>query len=155
MAVDAGQSTGLCVVEFKPHKAPSLLYVNQFKKNITETVHFIGEMYTEHKVDVIVSEQFDLRPGNKFIADLTTVYINGGMMAWFPQEKTVWQTPAQAKGLVKNQALKNLKFWQTGSMVGEPDANDANDALRHAVYYGVTVLNHMETIHVGWPEEED
>lgn len=43
------------------------------------------------------------------------------------------QQPANAKRLVTNDLLRKLGLWLTGRDVGRPDANDANDATRHAL----------------------
>jgi hypothetical protein len=48
------------------------------------------------------------------------------------------QAPADAKALVSNTMLKQLGLWSTGRDVEQRDANDVNDAARHAL----TVLAH-------------
>lgn len=155
LAIDAGESTGLAVVEFTP-SGPIRLYLDQFIADTTQTVRNIAREYRTFGPDVVIAEQFDLRPGNKFLADLSTVYRNGALEYMFEyefDEQVYWQTPAQAKGLVHDLVLKRLgkDFWPTGKTVGYKDANDARDALRHALRYGVEVLEHMPTIKKGWP----
>jgi hypothetical protein len=48
------------------------------------------------------------------------------------------QAPADAKKLVPNALLRDLGLWTTAAEVERRDANDANDATRHAL----TVLAH-------------
>lgn len=48
------------------------------------------------------------------------------------------QAPADAKALVSNALLRDLGLWASPSDVEQRDANDANDATRHAL----TVLAH-------------
>lgn len=155
LAIDAGESTGLAVVEFAA-SAPALLHLDQFIAPVTETIRQIERVMQHWHVDAVVAEQFDLRPGNQFTADLSTVYRNGALEYMIESEgvrAVVWQTPAQAKGLVSDKVLKRFgpEFWPTGKTVGYKDANDARDALRHAIHYGVEVLSHFPTIEKGWP----
>ena len=58
-------------------------------------VYDILATYNEYAPDIIVCEQFDLRPGNNFLADLTPVKINS-VLGWELGD-IVWQTPAMAK----------------------------------------------------------
>ena len=97
---------------------------------------------------MIVAEQFDLRPSNKFTADLTPVKVNA-VLDWLVDD-VHYQTPAQAKGLVKDATLKNLGWWLTGKDVGYKDANDVRDAFRHLVYYLVHEMRHKWTLEGGW-----
>ena len=152
LAVDAGQSTGLAVVDFPDGHPPEVRHMVQFVVGVAASVTLIGTISSEERPDVLIAEQFDLRPHNTFVADLTPVEINGALKYVFG-DSIVWQTPAQAKGLVKDQVLKNLGMWPTGKTVGQEDANDARDALRHAIHYGATVLKHQPTLQLGWPRE--
>lgn len=43
------------------------------------------------------------------------------------------QSPADAKALAPNRLLHRLNMWVSGKMVDRTDANDANDAVRHAL----------------------
>lgn len=155
MAIDAGDMTGIAVVDFTDN-GPVLCYLSQFAGDVTQTMHRVAAVIRAMDVGVVVAEQFNLRPGNQFVADLSTVYRNGAleyMLAVHFGIDPVWQTPAQAKGLVSDTVLKRLgpDFWPTGKTVGQKDAHDARDALRHAIRYGVEVLKHLPTIKKGWP----
>lgn len=50
------------------------------------------------------------------------------------------QNVADVKKLVQNWRLKELGLYVKPTDVGRPDANDANDAMRHAVY--CTAIHH-------------
>lgn len=155
LGIDAGESTGLAVVGFEPN-GTALWHLEQFAGDVTQTMHRVAAIIRAMDVGVVVAEQFNLRPGNQFVADLSTVYRNGAleyMLAVHFGMDPVWQTPAQAKGLVSDTVLKRFgpDFWPTGKTVGQKDANDARDALRHAIRYGVEVLQHLPTTKKGWP----
>lgn len=159
LGIDAGESTGLAVVDFTDN-GPDLCYLSQFVADNVNTVLDIHNLIVDYQPATVVAEQFNLRPGNKFLADLSTVYRNGAleyMLAVDFAMDPLWQTPAQAKGLVSDTVLKRFgsDFWPTGKTVGYKDANDARDALRHAVFYAVEVLNHRPTIELGWPKPKE
>lgn len=142
LAVDAGVSTGWVLGEqpSNPHDEGSeILDFGQFKHDHWEdTVTELLTKFTSEPTTLVV-EQFDLRPNNKFRADLTTVKVNSTLSycatAWNPKARIVWQTPGQAKGVITDKALKVLGFWPTGKTVGCPDADDVRDAARHFYYY--------------------
>lgn len=159
MAIDAGDMTGIAVVDFVD-SGPKVLYLAQFPAPVVNTTYSVKYIYSVNRPDAVIIEQFNLRPGNQFVADLSTVYRNGAiefMLHDYFEVAPVWQTPAQAKGLVSDTVLKRLgeAFWPTGRTVGQKDANDARDALRHAVFYAVEVLNHRPTIELGWPKPKE
>jgi hypothetical protein len=47
--------------------------------------------------------------------------------------RVVLQGAADAHGIASNELLRTLGLWQTGTDVDQPDANDANMAIRHAL----------------------
>lgn len=142
LAVDAGVSTGWVLGEqpSNPYDEGSeILDFGQFKHDHWEDT--VTELLTKFTSDptTLVIEQFDLRPNNKFRADLTTVKVNSTLSycatAWNPKARIIWQTPGQAKGVITDKALKALGFWPTGKTVSCPDADDVRDAARHFYYY--------------------
>lgn len=159
LGIDAGDMTGIAVVDFVDN-GPKVLYLAQMTTSVVDTTYSVRAAHNTYRSDVVVIEQFNLRPGNQFVANLSTVYRNGAieyMLAADFATEPVWQTPAQAKGLVSDTVLKRFgpDFWPTGKTVGQKDANDARDALRHAVFYAVEVLKHRPTIELGWPKPEE
>ena len=137
MAVDAGKSTGIVIADFHDDRDFSIIHVQQLgRENWMSNVYDVLTTYNKYAPDVTVCEQFDLRPGNNFLADLTPVKINS-VLEW-EIGGIVWQTPAMAKTTIPDNVLKLLGFWPTGSSVGQPDANDARDAGRHLFLWAVT-----------------
>ena len=137
MAVDPGKSTGIVVGDFHDDREFSIIHVQQFKhEHWMGNVYDILATYDEFAPDIVVCEQFDLRPGNNFLADLTPVKINS-VLEWEIGD-IVWQTPAMAKTTMPDNVLKSLDFWPTGATVSQPDANDARDAGRHLFLWAVT-----------------
>lgn len=159
MTIDAGQSTGVAIIDYPADKPMQVVHVDQFKAGLEDTVRELVGLQKTYDPIVVAIEQFDLRPGNKFLADLTTVEVNAVLKYVWGYDAIVWQTPAQAKGQVNDLILKRLGLWLTGKDVGEKDADDVRDALRHNIYYAVNSLGHLPTIAEGWPrpaeEEED
>lgn len=148
IAIDPGVNTGIVVARVK--EEVEILHFDQFIcATHVETAHRIKQVLDTYPGAVIVAEQFDLRPGNKFSADLTPVRVNA-ILDWLVGD-ILYQTPAQAKGLVKDAVLKNLGWWLTGKDVGYKDANDVRDAFRHLVYYLVHEMHHKWTLDTGWP----
>lgn len=145
LAIDPGHSTGWVIAnhdwkdlhierfgQFKPTKSPTHTAI------VEELEYIIREIPMLSPVLEIVVEQFDLRPGNKFLPDLTPVKVNA-ILDW-KWDNLNYQTPAMAKTLVTDTMLKKLGYWPTGKDVGQPDANDVRDAFRHLVYYGARTL---------------
>ena len=76
MAVDAGVSTGVAIGKVHDDDFV-LLYFDQFiEDDYIKTAQRLASIAREYKVETVVTERFDLRPGNKFLADLTTVQVN-------------------------------------------------------------------------------
>ena len=145
MAVDPGKSTGIVVGDFHDDRGFSIVHVQQLgHEHWMSNVYDILTTYNEYAPDVIVCEQFDLRPGNNFLADLTPVKINS-VLEWEIGD-IVWQTPAMAKTTIPDNVLKILGFWPTGISVGQPDANDARDAGRHLFLWAVTKRHDEDVI---------
>lgn len=139
LAVDPGISTGFVLAEVLDDVAVIDDY-GQFKADVTLTASQVVTWLVQEDVDVLVLEQFDLRPQNKFLADLTPVAVNAVLdyvSATLPEATwgVVYQTPVQAKTLIPDAALKKLGFWPTGKDVAQPDADDVRDAARHLYRY--------------------
>lgn len=147
-AIDAGVSTGYVCAEFPRESKGTwgnekILGYGQFKaESYRDTVSRLVEQYNAWQPDVIVVEQFDLRPQNNFVADLTPVRVNAVLGYYWPQ--IVWQTPAQAKSVITDKHLKALGFWPTGKDVSEPDADDVRDSARHLYYYLIKTLRNYD-----------
>lgn len=90
----------------------------------------------------IVSENFQLRPSVKN-PDVTPLRIEGALSVLAPQDRLVYQQPAQ-KSLVGDQKLKELGFWIPGQ-------RHQMDARIHALVYAVR-QKHLPTLETYWPE---
>lgn len=155
IAIDPGVSTGLVIAHIEDDEFVRVSHFSQSScSDYTDTAKWLIDLINIENQEyldnaIVVSEQFDLRPSNKFLTDLTPVKINAILEYHYPD--MVLQTPAQAKGLVKDSVLKNLGWWLTGKDVGQKDANDVRDALRHLVYYLVHVEKNHWVLDIGWP----
>lgn len=119
MAIDPGKSTGIVVGDFHDDREFSIIHVQQLKhEHWMSNVYDILTTYNKCAPDVIVCEQFDLRPGNNFLADLTPVKINS-VLEWEIGD-IVWQTPAMAKTTMPDHVLKILGFGPQGLLWGSP-----------------------------------
>lgn len=118
VSVDPGVSTGVVVARVHDTSEVEILHFEQFICDSHEDTVFklLKRIRREENwcSTEIVSEQFDLRPGNKFRADLTPVKVNAVLD--YAHGDIVYQTPAQAKGLVKDQVLKNLGCGRRGRL---------------------------------------
>ena len=154
VSVDPGVSTGVVAARVEDDGSVVIDHFEQFVCDSHEDTVFklLKRIRREENwcSTEIVSEQFDLRPGNKFRADLTPVKVNAVLD--YVHGDIVSQTPAQAKGLVKDQVLKNLGWWPTGKTVGQRDANDVRDAFRHLVYRLVRQYKNQWVLEKGWPK---
>lgn len=154
MAVDPGKSTGIVVAEqTKEYEYNILHYAQQSHDTFIETVAWLNRELDNWNVHMVITEQFDLRPHNKFLADITPIKVNSVLEYICITEGIMLktQTPAQVKHLVKDQVLKNLGWWLTGKQVGCPDADDVRDAFRHLVHYAVFYKKSKPLSHAGWP----
>ena len=139
LAIDPGISTGYVLAEVEDDYVTIIGY-GQFKNSATGTAKWGAYTMSTYAIDVLVLEKFDLRPQNKFLADLTPVKINAILEYVVNTDSDlavdiVYQTPAQAKTLITDAALKKLGFWPTGKDVAQPDADDVRDAARHLYRY--------------------
>lgn len=157
--LDPGVSSGYLRACVHDDSSVEILELKQWKPS--DWRHVVKFVLTElYKASTgapeFVYERFDLRPGNKFLADLTPVKINSAIEYALLTEtalrgvKAVAQTPAQAKGLASDKVLKALGWWPTGKTVGQPDADDARDALRHLVHYEVKTMRNRWVAEHGW-----
>lgn len=139
LAYDPGVSTGWACAEVvsTPRGLDiDMLDLGQGKYGShAATARYLYDKILTHYPDIVVAERFDLRPGNKFLADLTPVKVNAILDYLLLPVPIEYQTPAQAKTFTPDSRLKHLGYWPTGRTVGCPDADDVRDALRHLVRY--------------------
>ena len=75
IAVDPGVNTGIVVARVE-EEVEILLFDQFICSTHTQTVELIKRYLDQYPGAAVVAEQFDLRPGNKFTADLTPVKVN-------------------------------------------------------------------------------
>lgn len=153
-AVDPGKSSGVAIATYDVTVDEDLFVtdviqvtypVNELVECLVKDVRKELEMGLHDTVHV-VTERYVVRMGSKFQPDLTPVKFQAALdyaladLANDPRLILSTQLPSQAKALITNDALKRLGYYLTGKDVGQPDADDARDALRHLVYYGVKTL---------------
>lgn len=144
LAYDPGVSTGWVVGEVKDQDVDIIDYGQFVEPSHIDTARFLMGKVQEHWCRQVVGEQFDLRPGNTFTANLSPVKVNA-LMDYLvqerdPQSRIFYQTPAVSKTLITDVRLKRLGFWPTGKHVGYKDANDVRDAARHLYRHCVQTL---------------
>lgn len=123
--------------------------------NVWKRLHALA--HRMQKLDyevVIVSEQFDKRPG-VVNPDFTPKFINRDIDNNIFDVEVVYQIPAAAKNLIKppgprHKGADQLKrFGMYAIKMGH-----ANDAMRHALTYAVETVKHKPTILLGWPKRD-
>ena len=126
-AYDPGVSTGWVLGDVDGDDVEIVEYDQFTAPSHTDTAFTLKGAIWCYKPDVVVGERFDLRPHNQFLAD-------------YDKQPIVYQTPTQAKTLVRDATLKALGFWPTGKSVDQPDADDVRDAARHLYHYCAMTL---------------
>ena len=155
VGIDPGVTTGWVVADYTEGMPSIIEYGQETFEGYLEACEFITCRLLP-KADVIVLERFDLRPHNKFIADLSPVEINSVIQFWNSFYKTkpalvYLTTPAQHKALVTNEVLKRLGWYIMPRQVQQKDANDVRDAFRLLTHHLVEREHDREFTLVGWP----
>lgn len=145
IGVDPGESTGMFIIDLYHHSVGPSHYTIK-----------ADQRYQGHPDDVLVALENELQAAllNQVVVIMAverfTVMPNAGRMTQQPVPQRVigqlqalaekyevktfqLQAPGDAKKFCSNQQLRQFGFWSTGKMVDRPDANDVNDAARHAV----------------------
>jgi hypothetical protein len=154
IGVDPGGTTGVAVYTVEDGNQPAELKdVLQLTDpdSVATDLCSLGLVYAEQHYNIrYVVEQFDNRPG-VVNPDFTPKYVIRDIKNAIPEEYIQWQTPSQAKNLVKpshngtSDGLKRFGWYQT-------KFRHANDASRHVIVYLVERLKHKPTILKGWPK---
>lgn len=154
IAVDPGVTTGIAVFKFTEE---AVEYLDSYQWGDPDYVwiqiqSLAHAWMVREKHVVLVVEQFDKRPGI-INPDFTPKFINRDIENNILDVEIVWQIPGAAMNLVrppgkKNKGpdqLKRFGWYKTNN-------THANDAVRHAIVYGVDKLKHMPLILRGWPK---
>lgn len=135
LSVDPGKATGVALLSRVDREEPTLsmsceVQPEEFAKAIRDLIAELGDDLSNLQ---IVCEKFTINAQTvrnsqapfslEQIGVLKQIMQDNGI----DRESVVWQTPADAKRMFPNEALKTLGYWHRG---GE---GHANDAIRHAL----------------------
>lgn len=137
LGVDPGTSTGLCVLRgdgFRSHVQQGT--PSQVLDDLTLRLPFLLDV----GVDVLVGCERYVdpgggAPGQRRTAQPTAQQTIGvvAQLARFHGWLFRLQAPADVKALAPNSLLRDVGLWTSARDVEQRDANDANDATRHAL----------------------
>ena len=158
IGIDPGVTTGVAVFVLPGENEPAQLVENLQWGEPEKVWDKMLSLKHRYKVQgfkhiVFVIEQFDKRPG-VVDPDFTPKFIINDIERYLPTEPRVYQTPSQAKNLVKPakngvaDGLKRFGWYKVGM-------GHSNDASRHVITFLVEKVKHMPTILKGWPRRGD
>lgn len=139
LAVDPGKKSGICALTHERGQAPVLLSSGEF---LMEEYHtpILNSFDYARNLDIeisVVCERFTINAQTiknsqapfslEQIGILKYLMLSSGMDV----DSIVFQSPADAKRMFSNEALKKLNYWHRG---GE---GHALDAIRHGLLYSV------------------
>jgi len=134
IGVDPGDSTGLRVLV---NGQPAITYQGDHTRALELLNSTLTSLRDQEVSDVYVGcERFvtSHQPGkysNQPTAGLVAAQVR--YVAESFERPCTMQSPGDAKKLAPNHILKRLNLYVTGQAVGCRDANDVNDATRHAL----------------------
>ena len=143
LSVDPGKASGISLFELERGEEPKLLWAGEYQmkeyaKPIRDAISYSKEFET---VLDVVCERFVINAQTvrnsqapfslEQIGILKQLMLDGGL---YP-DSLVYQSPADAKKMFPNEALKKLEYWYKG---GE---GHALDAIRHAL---------LRSVKLGW-----
>lgn len=138
--LDPGNSTGLHVLRLIPEYQTAVT-VLRYQGPPAEALHRLESLVREVALwneDVLVAgERYTVTAETgKRSAQPTPLKVLGQAEALtysYTNVEFILQTPADAKKLMSNERLRDVGFYTHPSDVNRPDANDVNDAARHAL----------------------
>lgn len=135
IGVDPGDSTGIAmlwncqlwhVFQGKPEDAVTLIELT------------IDRFHGQDKGEVAIACERFVAMSTRGRTHQPTAQRVGGALEHLAKKNEIkfrWQGPADAWAIASNERLKQLGMLQTAESVKQPDANDANMAVRHALLY--------------------
>lgn len=138
--LDPGDSTGLLVLRLIPEDntaVPILRYQGPPAEALLRLELLVREVGLWHENVLIAGERFTTtdRTGKRS-AQPTPQRVLGAaeqLTYQYANAEFTLQSPADAKKLAPNDVLRDLGLYTRASDVERPDANDVNDAARHAL----------------------
>lgn len=163
-AIDPGVSTGMVVAEFWLDKPLHILERRQFigHPDYAELKKIGGLLVCERFVP-LSNEGFSHTAETIEPVRIEAALMQHGLMPTDYTDKR-WQRAAcqlivgkrgyPTRKQANDAFLREQGLWSTGKTVGQPDANDANSAMKHLVYYVKNTLVHHPTIQAYWPKTQ-
>lgn len=145
IGVDPGDSTGAFIIDLYHHgSGPSHYTIETDQRyqghpdDVLRALENELEAALLNQVTVIIAvERFTVMPNaGRMTQQPVPQQIIGRLEALarkYEVEVFRLQSPGDAKKFCSNAQLRQFNFWSTGKTVNRPDANDVNDAARHAV----------------------
>lgn len=149
VGVDPGDSTGAFIIDLYPYAAGPPNYVRYVVEadhryqgrpdDVLRALEVELEAALLNQVDVVLAvERFTVMPNAGRMTQQTVPQQVIGQLQALAEKYQVQtfrlQSPGDAKKFCSNAQLRQFNFWSTGKTVNRPDANDVNDAARHAVF---------------------
>lgn len=138
--LDPGNSTGLFVLNIVPEvnaAVPFLRFQGAPDLALQRLEALVREAALWRWDVLIAGERFTVTDQTgKRSAQPTPLKVLGAaeqLTYQYTNAEFTLQTPADAKKLADNRRLRDLGFYTLASDVDRPDANDVNDAARHAL----------------------
>lgn len=138
VGLDPGDSTGLLGLRVDRSAVDLFLrFQGQPHEALRKLEHFVRDAAQWHEDVLIAGERFTTTDKTgKRSAQPTPLKVLGAaeqLTYEYTNVEFTLQTPADAKRLAPNVRLRELGFYTRADVVGRPDANDVNDAARHAL----------------------
>lgn len=137
--LDPGESTGLFVLRITPDVSCDIAFRSQSdpKTALHQLEQIVRTAALWQENVLIAGERFTVTDKTgKRTAQPTPLKVLGAaeqLTYQYTNTEFILQSPADAKKLANNARLRELGFYTRASDVGRPDANDVNDAARHAL----------------------
>lgn len=149
VGADVGRSFGVSVLRVHDPLAaanPRLIDVQQ--RPAVEALHYIAQLVESWKSSgyhvIIAAERF-VNLGGSHRTDMSETPQYLGALTRIASEldvPMVKQNTSDAKRAARNDTLRQFNLYTTARQLRQPDANDANDATRHAFWYFMTQYPH-------------
>lgn len=145
IGVDPGESTGAFIIDLYDHRTYPSSYTIKAENRYQGPPDVVLNLLTTEIVAaranfvtvIMAVERFTVMPATARMTQQSTPQrVIGQLEALavaFDVTDFHLQSPGDAKKFCSNAQLRQFGFWSTGKTVNCPDANDVNDAARHAV----------------------
>jgi hypothetical protein len=143
IGVDPGESTGAFIIDLYPSRIDPPYVIEASWRAQGPPGEVLASLTTELEAArlngvhaVLAVERFTVMPATSRMTQQSTPQQVIGQLQMLADEygaTFLLQAPGDAKKFCPNMKLHQFGFRSTGKMVSRPDANDVNDAARHAV----------------------